>query len=147
MPYATQQHMVDRFGGQELIELTDRANLGVIDTAVLSRALDDADGEINGYLATRHTLPLSPIPTVITRLACDIARYFLYEDRATEAVRTRYKDAVKFLQGVSDGSITLGVDASNNAPTEPGGPQFDSAGRVFTRGRADGTDGSLDDYA
>lgn len=146
MTYATQQHMIDRFGEQELIELTDRATLGAIDAVVLGRALDDADGEINGYLATRHTLPLAPVPLVLTRVACDITRYFLYEDRATEAVRTRYQDAIKFLRGVSDGSITLGVDATNNAPVEPGGPQFSSGGRVFTRGRADGTEGSLDDY-
>jgi len=147
MTYATEQHMIDRFGEQELVELTDRVGVGRVDGAVLARALEDADGEINGYLATRYTLPLSPVPLVLTRLACDIARYFLYEDRASEAVRTRYQDAIKFLRGVSDGSITLGVDASNNAPAESRGPQFDSGGRVFTRGRADGTEGSLDDYA
>lgn len=147
MTYATQQHMIDRFGQQELIELTDRANLGAIDVDVLGRALDDADAEINGYLATRHTLPLASVPLVLTRVACDVSRYFLYEDRVTEAVRVRYQDAIKFLRGVSDGSISLGVDASNNAPAESGGPQFDSGGRVFTRGRSDGTEGSLDDYA
>lgn len=147
MTYATQQNMIDRFGQPELIELTDRASLGSIDTTVLNGALTDADGEVNGYLATRYTLPLAPVPVVLTRLACDIARYFLYEDRATEAVRTRYQDAIKFLRGVSDGTITLGVDATNGAPAESGGAQFDAGPRVFTRRRSDGAAGSLDDYA
>jgi len=146
MTYATEQHMVDRFGEQELVELTDRVGVGRIDAAVLDRALTDADGEINGYLATRYTLPLSPVPLTLARIASDIARYYLYADRVTEAVRTRYQDAIKFLRNVSEGLVTLGVDAASAAPADAGGPQFDGAERVFTRGRQDGTEGSLDDY-
>ncbi len=146
MTYATEQHMIDRFSEQELVELTDRVGVGRIDTAVLDRALTDADGEINGYLATRYALPLATVPIVLTRLACDVARYFLYQDRATEAVRTRYQDALKFLRNVAAGVVSLGVDASNAAPADSSGPKYDTGGRVFTRGRSDGTEGSLDDY-
>ncbi len=147
MTYATQQNLIDRFGTTELAQLTDRTNGTTIDAAVVAKALGDADAEINGYLATRYTLPLSPVPTIIERLACDMARYYLYEDRVTEQVKARYDTALKFLTNVSKGVITLGVDAASAAPAESGGAQVKAGDRVFTVGKADGsTVGTLDDY-
>ena len=147
MTYATQQNLIDRFGTTELAQLTDRTAGTTIDATVVAKALTDADAEINGYLATRYTLPLSPVPTIIERLACDIARYFLFEDRVTEQVKARYDAAIKFLTNVSKGVITLGVDAASAAPAESGGAQVTAGDRVFTRGKADGSQvGTLDDY-
>lgn len=132
MTYATQQNMIDRFGAVELTQLTDRSNSGGIDAAVMARALADADAAINGYLSARYTLPLDPVPLVLERLACDIARYFLYEDRATEQVAKRYNDAVKMLEGISRGTVALGVDGANQAPAATGGPEYSAPDRVFT---------------
>lgn len=139
MTYAVQQDLIDRFGQQELIELTDRNNTGSIDATVLGKALADADATINGYLASRYTLPLSTVPSVIVRFAGDIARYYLYDDRVTEQVATRYADAIKFLKDVAAGNVNLGVDASNVAAAPTGGVQINAPDRVFT---AD----SLSDY-
>ena len=134
MSYATQQNLVDRFGEQELIELTDRADppAGAIDATVVAKALEDADGEINGYLAAKYTLPLDPVPLVLQRLASDIARYFLYQDRVTDIVEKRYQDAIRFLKGVAAGSVSLGVDASNEQPAAGGGPAYSAPDRAFT---------------
>ncbi len=133
MTYATQQNLIDRFGQQEITELTDRQNAGAIDSAVVAKAVADADGEINGYLSSRYTLPLDPVPTVLERIACEIARYYLYEDRVTEQVKRRYDDAIKFLKGVSSGAVALGVDANSESPSSIGGPQSDAPDRVFTQ--------------
>lgn len=133
MTYATQQNLIDRFGQGELTELTDRANSGAIDAAVAGKALADADSEINGYLASRYTLPLDPVPTVLERVACEIARYYLYEDRVTEQVKRRYDDAIKFLKGVSTGAVALGVDANSESPSSTGGPQCSAPDRIFTQ--------------
>lgn len=133
MPYATQQDLIDRFGQAELIELSDRSRSGAIDAAVVARALGDADAEIDGYLASKYTLPLDPIPLPIARIACDIARYYLHDDRVTEQVRNRYKDAIRFLESVVSGEVTLGVDATGEAPAAVGGPQTSSPDREFTR--------------
>lgn len=148
MTYAVQQDLVDRFGEAELVQLTDRATppTGVIDVTVMGKALADADDAINGYLASRYTVPLASPPLIVKRLACDIARYFLYEDRVTEAVRKRYEDAIAYLKDAAAGKVALGVDAQGAAPADPGGPQVDAGDRVFTKGRADGTEGTLDDY-
>jgi phage gp36-like protein len=140
MTYATQQNMIDRFGQQELTELTDRARSGAIDSSVTAKALADADAEINGYLVARYTLPFASVPTVLERLACNMARYYLYEDRVTDQVRQRYDDAIKFLKGVAAGTVSLGVDAANAAPAQSSGPDFSAPDRVFT------TD-TLSDYA
>lgn len=132
--YATQQNLIDRFGERELIELTDRAepSLGTIDAVVIAKKLADADATINGYLAVKYTLPLSPVPAMLERLGCDIARYYLYEDRVTEQVKRRYDDAIAYLKGVANGTVNLGVDAANQAPASSGGPEFSAPDRVFT---------------
>ncbi len=107
MTYATQADLVDRFGEQELQQRTDRSNGTVIDTVVLGRAQGDADAEIDSYLATRYTLPLASTPLVITRLACDITRYRLYDDGVPETVRVRYEDAVSLLKRLASGDVVL----------------------------------------
>jgi len=142
MPYAAKQDLIDRFGQQELIDLTDRATpqTGAIDDTVLARALADADAEINGYLASRYTLPLASTPDSVKMMACNIARYYLYEDRATEQVRVRYEDAIKFLKSVASGTCTLGLDPASAPVATDGGALAAGVDRIFDRD-------TLSDYA
>ncbi len=130
MTYATQQNMIDRFGEPELVLLTDRARLGVLDAAVLAQALADADAEIDGYLAGRYALPLAAVPEKLALLACDLARFYLYKDAAPETVRDRQADAVKYLSLVGQGKIPL-VHAGQAEAPQSGGVQFAAPGRVF----------------
>ena len=111
MSYATQAQMIDRFGEAELIQLTDRgaAQTGVIVAAVLNAALLDADEEIDSYLRPVRALPLAaPIPERLVRVACDLARYHLYDDHAPEGIRTRYQDGIRWLRDVAGGKASLG---------------------------------------
>ncbi len=133
MTYATQADMVSRFDDKEIEQLTDRANVGVINTTVLANKLADADAEINGYLQGRYALPLTSVPDVLKRLACDIARYHLYDNRVTEAVRERYKDAIAYLKLVATGTVQLGLDASNQTLPVSSAPQTDAPPRLFTQ--------------
>lgn len=135
MSYATQQNMIDRFGEQELIELTDHANAGSINVTVLGQALADADAEINAYLVSRYTLPLASVPPVLVKFAADVARYQLYDTRATEQVKARYDDAIKFLKLLASGAVSLGADADDQPVAVAGGASISSGGRDF--GRAD----------
>ena len=107
MSYATQSDMTERFGAVELAQLSDRVNGTVIDVAVVARALADADAEIDAYLARRYQLPLASTPPVLVRMACDIARYRLYDEAVTEAVRVRYNDAVALLKRMASGEVEL----------------------------------------
>jgi phage gp36-like protein len=107
MPYATQADMVTRYGEEELAQLTDRVNGEVIDESVLTRAIEDAENEINGYLAKRYNLPLTSTPPILQRLACDVARYYLHDDRVTEQVRNRYTDVIRLLKSIAQGEVML----------------------------------------
>ena len=134
MTYATQADMVERFGHEELAQRTDRFEGLTIDEVVLGRALADADAEIDGYLATRYTLPLASTPAVLVRLACDITRYQLFGDKVPDSVRQRYEDAVGVLKRLAAGSVQL---AGVNAVLALGGAgnavAVRTAARVFGR--------------
>lgn len=107
MTYATQQDLVDRFGTAELAQLTDPAAGTTINATTVARALADADAEIDTRLAAYYTLPLATVPAVLTRLAADLARYFLWDTRATDQVRNRYKDAAGLLDKIGSGAVQL----------------------------------------
>lgn len=133
MGYCTQVDMVNRFGAEELIQLTDRTNAGVIDTTVLDAAIADASAEMDGYLGGRYTLPLITVPVVLSRLCADMVRYYLYDDVPLDQVRQRYEDAIAFLRRVASGQVTLGLATDGKAATPSDGAEMQSGGRVFSR--------------
>jgi phage gp36-like protein len=131
--YATKQNMIDRFDQAELIQLTDKGlpATGAIVDAVLNSALADADAEIDGYLVGAYQLPLQSVPKNLTTIACDIARYKLYDDRATEHVRLRYEDAIKYLVRVGKGELSLGLDSANQPAPASSAPMVSGPARTF----------------
>lgn len=135
MSYATQADLVSRYGETEIIQLSDRANTGVIDSGVVEDKLADADAEIEAYLGMRFALPLAVVPTVLKRVACDIARYHLYDNRATDDVVRRYKDAIAFLSALAAGKVSIGIDpVAGTTPAASDVPVVDAAPQVFDRG-------------
>lgn len=133
MSYSTQANLVSRYGETELIQLTDRDNVGAIDAAVVSKAIADADALIDSYASAKYAVPLSPVPSTIERIACTLARYFLHDQAASDRVRKDYDDAIAFLKGVASGAVTLGVTAAGSAPAQTDGAQFEPGSRVFAR--------------
>lgn len=113
MGYATPTDLIARFGADEIEQLSDFAAVGVADYAVIDSALADASDEIDGYLATRYQLPLDSTPALLVRIACDIARYRLWKDRASEQVRKGYDDALLVLKRLSAGTMQLTLAAGS----------------------------------
>ncbi|WP_234082427.1 gp436 family protein [Azonexus sp. R2A61] len=123
MNYATVDDMVKRFGELELIQLTDDENIppSVIDIPFVEVKLADAQSFVDGYVGQVYRLPLTGCvkfvaggaqeyvpPPVLTRLTCDLARYYLYDDLAPEAeVYRRYQAAVKELDAIANGKAQL----------------------------------------
>ncbi len=138
MSYATLDDLRRRFGEEELIQLTDRAHAGAIDTDVVDRALSDATAEMDGYLAARYQLPLGSVPLVLVRLCADIARYYLYDDHATDQVTERHKAAVETLKRISNGQVSLGLDAEGESPETADGAEMTSGGRIWDRADSKG---------
>jgi phage gp36-like protein len=135
MTYAVKQDLVDRFGSEELVQLTDRTNLpaSTIDDTVVAKALADADRTIDGYLAaTDIALPLAQVPELVQTWACAIARYFLHANAPTETVRKNYEDALRALRDVAAGRIKLQV-AGAPADTSDDVQISTPGDRIFTR--------------
>lgn len=111
MSYIALQQLVDRYGERLLIQLTDRDTpaSGVIDEAVVARALTDTDAVIDGYLAGRYALPLTETPPLVADLAQAIAIYKLHSYAADPKIEQDYKDAIAALGRISTGTIKLPV--------------------------------------
>lgn len=133
MSYASQADMVDRFGEQEMISLTDRDRTGAINTEVLERALSDATAEIDSHLATRYELPLTSVPRVLVRLCADMARYYLHDDNLPETVAARHKASTELLRKVSSGQVSIGSGGMGDAPEATDGAEIVSGGRIWGR--------------
>jgi phage gp36-like protein len=117
MPYCTLQNLTDEFGEAELIQLTDKNGLGEIDLAAVDRAIARADREINRHLAVRNDLPLASDDVV--DLACDIARYYLYDNSAPDHVKKRFDDAIKTLEKMAKRALAV-VDTAGATASESG---------------------------
>jgi len=123
MDYAAVADMVARFGEQELIALTDPDNNAAMDRARVQRMLADAQALADGFLGQAYRLPLAgcvkpPVrkgaaikqvpPPQLTRIVCDVARYYLHDDLAPEhEVYRRYQDAMGQLKAIAAGRAQL----------------------------------------
>lgn len=93
----------------------DPADVAVADLALeaITTAIGDASAVIDGYLAARYSLPLASTPSVLIVYARAITRYLLHKDRrameSDDAIVRDYRDAMKFLELVSAGKVTLGA--------------------------------------
>ncbi|MCY1280304.1 hypothetical protein D9M70_290880 [compost metagenome] len=106
--------------------------------ADIERALRDADTTINSYLGSRYQLPVTQAADVLERIACQITRYFLYDNAVTEQVENLYKDSLAFLRDVSSGKVQLGPSESGVAAPVSAGAEMVSSGLVFSRDNSKG---------
>lgn len=136
--YTSKSAMILAFGAAELLKLTDRDGAAeeIVD-AVLDKAMGDASGIVDGYLAKRYRLPLSVVPAAVATAAEAIAYYLLWP-HAPEEVRRRYEAALKLLRDVADGTQQL--DAEGTAPAAAGGGQVlvEAPERLYSRDRLKG---------
>lgn len=97
MAYCTKQDLWDRFGEEEITQASDHDSDGIENTEAIDAAIKDAADIINQYLNSRYILPLTCIPDTLLGLSCNIARYLLHDNRATETIIARYQEALKML--------------------------------------------------
>ena len=124
----------------QLVQLTDDEKTGEVDTDKVTKAIEDAESEVNGYVGKRYSVPIAPpIPNLVQKLSTDIAVWNLWRrrQRAPENVRQAYEDAIKTLEKIAAGEIVLDVEALPPASTLTGGEVFGPE-RVFTRDKMKG---------
>ncbi len=136
MTYVTKQDLIDRFGEEGLIQLTDRdGTLNAVDDVVLGRAIGDAVSLANTYLAKVYRLPLALVPAALTKICSDLAWYYLHGDAADKDAKvTRdYTAALSWLRDVSKGVVELEVGGETPPQAGGGSVQAVAPSRVFTR--------------
>lgn len=165
MTYANTYDLLERFGAAEIAQRIDRGVPRLVDAdlltkaaapsslagytaeevarvqqglAVIQRALQDADETINSYLNGRYTLPLASAPLVLVRVACEMARFYLYDDQVTEQVQDRHDANIKWLGEVSKGYVSLGVDSGGAQPESSAGAELVSSAAVWKRSSSAG---------
>jgi phage gp36-like protein len=131
---------------EELIQLTDDAELGAIDTAVYEAARDAADSLIDGYLkGGGYDVPLAPVPTIIKSISKDITIYSLTKRRLRtsipDSVENTYKAQIKLLESIQAGKVSIGVDRATSASGTGSGSyktNKTAADRTFSKDVLDG---------
>ncbi|OGS90855.1 MAG: hypothetical protein A2Z95_06210 [Gallionellales bacterium GWA2_60_18] len=157
MSYATATTLLNQFAADEIAQRADRSIPRLVTAEMLSTAaaggsmsgytageqaataaalaliegkLLDADSVIDGYLLAKYQVPLSAVPRLIVGIACDLARYALYDDIATEQITQRHKDAIKLLDAIGKGTVNLGGNDSQAQPLDHASVQYAVPGRV-----------------
>ncbi len=166
MTYATATDLLTRFDAAEIAQRADRgvprlvgAELlmavasgtaldafteaevmrATVAKGLIERALQDADETINSYLSGRYVLPLSTVPAVLARVACEMARFYLYDDQVTDLIKDRHASNIKWLSEVSKGTVSLGVESvSGQQPNSSAAAELVSSDAVWKRGNSGG---------
>ncbi len=89
---------------------TETANAMV---ARISTALERAEEKVNAYLGNRYQLPLSSVPELLKGVTCDLALSRLYVSNVPEQVEERRKEAIRLLEQINTGKVSLGLDATD----------------------------------
>ena len=134
MPYATLQELTDRYGAALLVALTDRGEVatGMVDSAVVTKALADASEVIDGFLAVKYVIPLVTVPGLVNDLCKSIAIYKLHITMPEEKIARDYQDAMKSLRDISDGRLRIPAEGVEPASTGSTGAILTDRDRDFS---------------
>lgn len=121
-----------------LIRLTDDESAGVIEETRAQEAIDSAAEEIDTYIGARVALPISgTVPPILGKINADIAVYNLYsrvKEQVPDTRTSRHKDAVRLLEKIGEGKISLGLQPPPDPPAAgnySGGNQVNTRTKIF----------------
>ncbi|WP_051361128.1 gp436 family protein [Desulfuromonas sp. TF] len=139
--YTTLAALLERIPEEALIQLTDDGGLGTIDQDKVDAAIARAAQEIDAWCGARYQVPFDPAPSIVPGLAADLAIYYLYGrtvDEIPESRKDAHKNAVRLLEKIALGQVSLGVDPAPAATTSAGAAIVSGADRQFTRDKLRG---------
>lgn len=140
MPYCAKADILEQLDEEILIQLTDDEGAGTVDDDMVTRAIADADAEIDSYCGVRYSVPFTTVPGMIRKLAVEFAIYNLYGRRkgVSDDRKDRYNNGIRFLRDVSKGVVSLGADDPDSTPSDANAPQISSSERIFSREKMKG---------
>jgi phage gp36-like protein len=131
--YCTLQDLLDRGWERELTQVTDKDRINELNLVAVEQAIADASADIDSYLQGRYELPLVVTVPNLTRIACDVTRFYLHDKKATEQMQRRYDAATRFLEQIAKGTIKLDVAVAASS-VGANVAEMTSSGNRFERG-------------
>jgi len=122
--YCTLEDIETQTSTAVLIQLTNDTGIQTsIDSSVVDEALLYSSTLIDGYLRGRYELPLNTPFPLLRIIAMDLSIYRLYSRRiqieTPEPVVDAYKNAIKTLEQLQKGVISLQSETSNEIQASP----------------------------
>ncbi len=123
MSYATDADLLRLIAERTLIQLSaDDPQAAAPDWAMVAEARAYADAQVDARLRQRYPLPLASVPRELTDWSLALARHWLYSRRPEgqdlpPAVVDAYRDALKALDAVRDGKMSLASAAPGGGET------------------------------
>ncbi len=116
--YCTQKDIEKQITTPTLIQLTSDDSQDVVDETITFEAILYSSTLIDGYLRGRYNLPLNTHFPLLRIIAIDLSIYRLYSRRLQadmpEAILEQYKEAIKTLEKIQKGIITLEVQTETS---------------------------------
>jgi len=151
--YCTQDQIESAITAEKVLELTDDEGTGSETATTIARiteAIRKGDGEIDGYVRARYSVPVaSPYGSMTNVIAISLAIYYLHQRRygsfgLTEAVKEEYDRRVKQLEKINGGTLDLGVEPT---PASSAKMAANEAGptRLFTS-KTSTSDGTMGEF-
>ena len=138
MAYCTLADMVAEYDRPEMPELTqlvpDASDPPALDTTAVEEAVEEASGLMDEYIGARYALPLAGLSAKraawLRRVNMEIARFLLWRDRASDEVRKRYEDHLRYLRDLAHGTVNW-LDAGMPDTSSAGAPLVSAPAPVF----------------
>lgn len=98
----------------------------VVDTQI-DEGIEYADAEIDAYLGSQFEVPFEETPTLIKGISADLAAAFVLdcsfsgggEDDETALAKALRDRAMRKLERIRDGDLTIGIDPTEEDETAP----------------------------
>jgi phage gp36-like protein len=137
MAYCTKADIIKLLPEATLVRLTDDEGAGAVNDERVQEAIESAAEEMDTYLGARYALPLVSAVPILGKLNVDMAIFNLYsrvKETIPETRQKRYDNAVRFLEKVAEGKMSLGIQPSPDAPAASnveGSTQVDVRTKIF----------------
>ena len=139
MDYCTIEDIETYVSTSTLIQLTSDYEQDEVDRVVAEEAIIYSSTLIDGYLRGRYTLPLDARFPLLRIIAIDLSVYRLYSrrmrDDMPEVIEAHYKNAIKILQDIQKGAISLETENDTSISAQDAGYKTNKSYRdsIFRR--------------
>ena len=122
--YSTTDTLKTKISEKQLIQLTDDAQLGTIDTTVFDQENANVRNLIDGYLRGRYPLPLVTVPGELVDLSdrilvCALTKLRFRND-TPDSITSEMKACIDQLKDIQKGVFILDINTTTDTPAAGG---------------------------